>query len=498
MRLLSVGLVHETNTFAATPTRLADFVQASGGDPSFPPADIAVRFAGTATIHGGYLEGAAARGITLEPLYHAQATPGGLVEQSAYDTMKAELLARLGRALPADGVLLDLHGAMVTEAHEDAEGDLAEAVRRLTGPDVPVVMTLDLHANVSARMARHVSALIGFDTYPHCDMRERGREAVELLARTVAGEVRPGLAFEQLPLITLPPKQCTLREPMQSVLARLHALEREPGVLTATLALGFPFADIQDAGVSVVVVTDGDTAPARAKARDFAAYVFSRRDEFAPELTPVREAIRYARDEARGPVVLADGSDNPGGGAPCDGTVILRELLDAGLEGCVVGVLADPATVAQAHRAGAGQAIDAVIGGKTDDRHGPPLRARAHVRALGDGEFTYRGPMGAGVKGHLGRMAVLVVGGVEVVLAERREQLRDREMLRCVGIEPAERRLIAVKSAVHFRADFTELADRIFDADTPGVHRPDFSCFRYRRLRRPIYPLDPAAALTTA
>ncbi len=491
MRLLSVGLVHETNTFATRPTRLADFIEASGGDPDFPAARIAERFAGTGTIHGGYFEAAAAHGVTLEPLFHAEAVPGGVVEQSAYEALKGELLGRLRRALPADGVLLDLHGAMVTEAHEDAEGDLAEAVRRLVGPTVPVVMTLDLHANIAARMAEHVNVIIGFDTYPHCDMRERGVEAVELLVHTIRGEVRPVTAFEQLPLITMPPRQCTLREPMQSIRARLHELERQPGVLTATLACGFPFADIRDAGVSVVVVGDGDAALARSKARAFAQYVFGRRDEFACELTPVREAIRYAREEARGPVVLADGSDNPGGGAPCDGTVILRELLECGMADAVVGVLADPETVAQAHRAGVGQTLDAVIGGKTDRLHGEPVRARAYVRVLGDGEFTFRGPMGTGVKGHLGRMAVLVLGGVEVVVAERRSQLRDLEMLRCVGVEPTHKKLIAVKSAVHFRADFTAIADRIFDADTPGVHRPDFARFTYRKLRRPIYPLDP-------
>jgi microcystin degradation protein MlrC len=490
MRFLSLGLTHETNTFATTPTRLADFIAGSGGDPAFPADQVAARFAGTGTIHGGYLAATEALSIHLEPLFHAQATPGGVVEQSAYETMKAELLARLGRALPADGVLLDLHGAMVTQAHDDAEGDLAAAVRRLVGPALPVIMTLDLHANITAQMAGQVTAIIGYDTYPHVDMGARGREAVELLARTVRREVRPTLAFEQLPLITLPPRQCTLREPMQSIALHLHALERTPGVLTATLACGFPFADIHDAGVSVVVVCDGDANLARARAREFAAYVYSRREEFTPELTPVGEAIRYARQEARGPVILADGSDNPGGGAPCDGTVILHELLAAGMTDAVVGILADPRTVAQAHQAGVGQTIDVVIGGKTDDRHGAPVRARALVRVLGDGEFTFQGPMGTGVQGHLGRMAVLQVDGVEVVLAERREQLRDREMLRCVGIEPANKKLLAVKSAVHFRADFSAIADRIFDADTPGIHRPDFACFAYRKLRRPIYPLD--------
>jgi microcystin degradation protein MlrC len=490
MRILSAGIVHETNTFATTPTTLENFVQDSGGDPALPAESIARRFRGTGTIHGGYFEGAKAHGATLVPLYHVYATPGGTVEQAAYEAMKAELLARLQRALPADGVLLDLHGAMVTQQHEDAEGDLAAAVRRALAPSVPIIMTLDLHANVTQQMADSVNAIIGFDTYPHCDMRERGREAFDLLVRTVRGEVRPRMAFHQLPLVTMPPLQCTLREPMQSILQQLHALEAQPGVLTATLACGFPFADIRDAGTSVIVVTDGDRPLAEELARKFGDYVFSRRAEFTPKLTAVQEAIRYTREVANGLVVLADGSDNPGGGAPCDGTVILRELINADMQDAVVGVLADPETVAQAHAAGVGQTIHARIGGKTDGQHGEPVEADAYVRILGDGVFTFFGPMGRGVRGELGRMAVLVIGGVEVVLAERRNQLRDLEMLRCVGIEPTRRRLIAVKSAVHFRADFGPIAETIFDADTPGVHRPDFSKFEYKKLRRPVYPLD--------
>jgi microcystin degradation protein MlrC len=489
MRLLSAGIVHETNTFAATPTTISDFVRDSGGDPALPADSIRPRFYDTGTIHGGFFEGAEAHGATLVPLYHAQAQPAGTVEQDSYEAMKRELLARLEPALPADGVLLDLHGAMVTERHEDAEGDLAAAVRHIIGPDVPVIMTLDLHANITRQMAESVNVIIGFDTYPHCDMRQRGREAVDLMVRMVRGEIRPTMAYRQLPLVTMPPRQCTLREPMQSILARLHELERRDGVLTATIACGFPFADIHDAGTSVLVTTNHDAALAESLAREFGDYVFSRRAEFTPQLTPVREAIRYAR-QAKGVVVLADGSDNPGGGAPCDGTVILRELIDAGMPGAVVGVLADPETVAQAHAAGVGKTIRAHIGGKTDREHGEPVVTDAYVRVLGDGRFTFYGPMGQGVQGDLGRMAVLVIGGVEVVLAERRNQLRDLEMLRCVGIEPTRRRLIAVKSAVHFRADFGPIAEQIFDADTPGVHRPDFSKFHYEKLRRPIYPLD--------
>jgi microcystin degradation protein MlrC len=496
MRIASGGIQHETNTFATVPTRLADFQRDSQCGPDFASGQALVDlYRGTNTVHGGFLTGAEEAGVELLPLLCAHAQPAGVVEQTAFDTLLETLLTRLRAVLPVDGVLLDLHGAMVADRHDDAEGAILAAVRELIGPSVPLVATLDLHGNVTRQMVNEADALIGFDTYPHVDMHDRGREALDLIVRTCRGEVAPARGFRQLPLVTMPPKQCTLRQPMQGLLERLHAVEQRPGVLTATVMMGFPFADIADAGVSVLVTTNYDQALARRTADELAAMVWALRDEFQPELMPVDEVIRFARHEARGLVIYADGSDNPGGGAPCDGTVALRRLIEVGFEGAVVGVLFDPETVAQAHAAGQGATIAARIGGKTDDRHGAPVETKAVVQRLGDGRFVHRGPMGRGLPGDLGPMAVLAVGGVEVVLASRRRQLLDAEMLRIVGIEPAARKLLVVKSAVHFRADLGPLAAHIFDADTPGIHRPDFGNYTYRKLRRPIYPLDREARL---
>ena len=469
---------------------LKDFIRDSGRDPTFPAETIASRFSGSATIHGGYLEAADLRGVDLIPTLQAEATPGGKIRQSAYEHLIGMLLERLQATMPVDGILLDLHGAMVTEQYDDAEGEIISSVRDLVGPSIPIVTTLDLHANITALMAEKADVLIGYDTYPHIDMGDRGVEALNLVADIAAGMVSPTTAYRQLPLLTMPPRQCTLRRPMKRLLEKLHDIETQPGVLTATLSMGFPFADIHNAGVSILVTTDCDESLATAMAQELADDVWQRRAQFNADLTPVEDVLKYVRQEAKGLVVLADGSDNPGGGAPSDGTVILKALLEDGIEGAVVGVMCDPETVAQAHQAGVGATIDAVIGGKTDLLHGDPVRTRAYVRTLGDGEFTFRGPMGRGARGHLGRTAVLVVGETEVVVSELREQLRDAEMLRTVGIEPLNRRLLAVKSAVHFMADIGTMAERVFDADTPGVHRPDFKSFTYERLRRPIYPLD--------
>lgn len=492
MRIASGGVQHETNTFTATPTRLSDFIRDSNCGPDLSGGSMIFdRFRGTGAIHGGYIAGAEAVGAELVPLLCARAQPSGIVEQQTFDTMLGWFLERLRGAGPVDGILLDLHGAMVTEKFEDAEGAFIAAVREAVGPRMPIVVTLDLHANITARMAELADVIIGFDTYPHVDMHERGYEAAVLLSRMIRGEVRPVMEFRQLPLLTMPPMQCTLREPMQSLMQRVFQMEAEPGVLTATVAMGFPFADIVDAGVSILVTVDANRELAKRKADELAGWLWDLRDDLQPKLTTIEEVIRIANTEPQGGLILfADGSDNPGGGAPCDGTVALQALLDANFQGAVVGVLYDPETATQAHRAGIGATIDACIGGKTDKLHGAPVKAKAYVRNLSDGRFTYRGAMMRGVEDQLGPTATLVIGGVEIVVSSIRRQLLDAEMLRIAGVNPAARRLIVLKSAVHFRADFGPIAKQIFDADTPGIHRPDFAAFRYEKLRRPVYPLD--------
>ena len=491
MKIASGGVQHETNTFSDTPTTLADFQRDSGCGPDFSGGEILEqRFTDTGTIHGGYLAGAAEAGVELIPLLSARAQPAGRVEQTAYDQMLNLFLERLAAVLPVDGVALDLHGAMATEEHDDAEGHFIAAVRQLIGAEIPLVVTLDLHANISPQMAAEADVIIGFDTYPHVDMRERGIEAIQLLVRMVKQQVRPCQAYRQLPLMTMPPMQCTLREPMQSLIQEVFELEAEPGILTATVSMGFPFADIRDAGVSVLVTSDSDQGLADQKADALAARLWELRDQLQPQLTSIEAAMQYANEHPEGLVIFADGSDNPGGGAPCDGTVALRAMIEADFQDGVVGVLHDPETASAAHAAGVGAEIDVVIGGKTDDQHGASVVTRARVQTLSDGKYVHHGAMMRGLAGEFGPMAVLQVGGVEVVVSTYRRQLLDRDMLRIVGIDPQTRRLLVVKSAVHFRADLGPLASKIFDADTPGIHRPDFAGFKYQQLRHPIYPLD--------
>jgi microcystin degradation protein MlrC len=486
MRIAMGCIGHETNTFSPVSTTIDNFKRGAYhvGEEILPA------FRNTRAIMGGFIEGGEKLGIQFVPLLWTFATPSGTVAQAAYETLKAEFLDRLRNASEIDGVFLDLHGAMVTETIEDVEGDLIHAVREIVGA-LPIIVTLDLHANITAKMAESADIIIGFDAYPHVDCYERGFEAAQLMFATVSGRIRPTMAYRQLPFLTSPPAQCTMRPPMSEVLRRLHALELESGVVTATLSMGFPFADIRDAGVSVLATTNGNQELAEKHAAAFASYIWEMRDAFNVNLVSIEEAIERANRAEGQPIILAEGSDNPGGGGPCDGTFILRALIEADFKDAVVAVIADPESVAAAIKAGVGDTVELRIGGKTFPAlHGQPVPVKAYVKTITDGAFLHKGPMGRGVAGRMGRTAVVKVGGVEIILTEKRIQPYDAQVLRSVGVEPKDRKLIVLKSAVHFRADYTPIAHEILEVDTPGVHSPNLFSYDYQKLRRPIYPLD--------
>ena len=491
MKIISGGIQHETNLFSDTPTTLEDFIRDThlGGDLPGGEA-ILKRFAGTNTIHGGYLVGAEDTGLELVPVLNTRAYPSGMVLRDCFEHLSGVLIQRTRNALPADGILLDLHGAMITEDYEDAEAEIVRRVRTLVGPDVPIVVTLDLHANISPALPDYATVIIGYDTYPHTDMGDRGKEAVTLLNRILNHDIQPVQAYRQLPLLTLPPGQCTMREPMQSVIRELHELESRPGMLTATVAMGFPFADIHDMGVSVLATSDGNLNQANQVADQLAAHLWNLREALQPELVSIHDAMSIAAN-TDGLVIFADGSDNPGGGAPCDGTVALQAMIDADFINGLVAAIYDPETVQQASHAGLGATITAIIGGKTDALHGPSVHADAKVIALGDGHYIHGGPMAHGLEDSMGNTALLKIGSVKVLLCSLRRQLMDRNMLLSAGVNLEQARLMVLKSAVHFRADFSSMAKVILDADTPGIHRPDFSCFDYKNVRSGCYPLDP-------
>ena len=490
MRIATGGILHETNTFARRPTELPEFLT-DGAFPGLKEGDeVLTALRGTGACVGGYLHEADRADVEIVPLIWAFAQPSGTVRHSAYVHLRRLLLERLARVLPLDGLLLDLHGAMVTDECEDVEGDLLRHVRTIVGPGVPVVANLDYHANITPGMAAACDALIGYDTYPHVDCFDRGVEAARLIIASATGKARPTMALTQVPLLIGLPAQRTTTGAMQEIMSYAHDVEKRAGVLTVTVSAGFPFADIRDAGASVAVVTDADPALAARLSLEIADFMWQQRRRLVVDLTPLPEAIAFALKSQRGPVVLGDGADNPGGGAPADGTVMLRELVHANVPSAVVAVIADPEAVELAGRAGDGRQATLRVGGKTDNLHGETLTLTGKVRWLGQRSYVNKGLMLTGMRVEMGRVAVLVVNGVEVVLAERRLQPFDAEALRSIGIEPRDKLLVGLKSAVHFRADYERFAARIFDVDTPGIVTPDFTKFDFRRLRRPVYPLE--------
>lgn len=491
MRIAIGGISHETSTFAKTRTTIADFESGFG---LFRGPEILKRFKNTNICTGGFIDGAEKHGFELVPLLWGFAYPAGLITAADYAALKGEFLQRLRdeqQRAPIDGVLLDLHGAMVAEGVDDADGDFVAAVRQAVGPDCPVVVTFDLHGNHSELRVAAATAIVGFDTYPHVDMAERGREAADLIVRTLRKEIRPTMALRHIPIFWSAPCQITAHPPMNEVLDFVHELERRPGILVVTISTGFPWADVPNMGVSTIVVADGDKKLAGRTADELTDWVWQRRERWHRAPLSVTEALKQGETAGRYPIILADHADNTGGGAPGDSTEILRTFLERGLRDSVILYIVDPEVAQAAHAAGVGSRLEMDVGGKSDPIQGPPVHMHAVVRAVSNGDFTYDGPMYAGLTGNMGCSAWLEQDGVHVVVVTAHEQPLGPAFARTLGIDCAALKYIAVKSAVHFRAAFERFAGNIYNVDARAIHTHDFAALPWRNRRRPMYPIDP-------
>ena len=490
MRLFLAMLSHETNTFSNVPTDRAQFEARDlryGGE-------IVETYRGTGTCLGGMIAAAERLGATLVPSVAAAASPAGRVTRDIYEHVKQRMLADLAAAGRLDGVLLDLHGAMVPEGVDDGEGDVIAAVRKVVGPSVPIAVTLDFHGNLGRDMVTQADLLHGYKTYPHVDMAERGEEAAERLAQVIGRRIRPTAAWRKPPLLPPLGSQNTARGPMRRLYDLADEMEKDPKVVSVSIFAGFPYADIPDAGLGIYVVTDDDQALAERLAGRLARAAWEHRHEFVHSAPGVKDAVARALAAEGRPIVLADMADNTGGGAAGDGTEILRELLRVGARSAVVACLWDARAVQRCMQAGIGARIALAVGGKVDDRHGAPLEVTGTVRTLSDGRFVHRGPMMTGLPGRLGPTAVLDVDDVKVILISYRWQTLDPEMIRFVGIDPLMEKILVVKSTIHYRAAFEPIAREIVEVDAPGLSSSNLSRFDFRRIRRPIFPLDPDAA----
>ena len=481
-RIAIAGFLHETNTFAPIKASWDDFVRAEGFPGLTLGADILEVFPPINIGTGGFIREAQELGHELAPIAWSAAVPSSYVTEDAFERMSKIVLEGLAAAQPFDAVYLDLHGAMVTEHLEDGEGELIRRVRRAIGPDMPLVVSLDLHSNTTELMVRDSDGLVAYRTYPHVDMADTGARAARYLDRLLRGGGRPAKARRALPFLMPLTGQCTLLEPTKGVYERLEELERG-GALLVSFTPGFPPADIHDCGP--VVVAYGETQDEADRAAGaLAGHILEREAQFAvPFLSAQAAAAKAIGSNAHKPYVLADAQDNSGAGATSDTTHLLRALIAAKADRAVVGALVDPEAAAAAHAAGQGAEIEIGVGGKLFAEGGPPLKLRWKVSGLSNGRFLCTGPFYGGNRANLGACALLTHGGVSVLVSTGRMQAADKEIFRHIGVEPSEQKILGLKSAVHFRADFTDIAEEILVVEAPGafVDRPDR--LSYKRLR---------------
>lgn len=485
MRIAIGGIMHESNTFAPKPTGEQLF---QAGSLARGPALIPV----WAEAHhevGGFIEGASRYGFELVPTAMAWATPAGPVEDAFFDAFVGELAAAC-KSAKVDGVLLALHGAMVTPNHPDADAEVIRLLRAAVGQNVPIAVSLDFHGNPTPQMAESANIIVAYQTYPHVDQRARGLLAAELLTRTIKGEVRPVTYIAKPPLIINLLGQATDREPMKGLMRLARTLENEPGMLSVNVMAGFPYADVPEMGPSVIAIADGDLTKAKQVAEQVAAEMWDARHELYVPCPNPEEAVSRAIAADRTPVVLVDLGDNVGGGSSADGTVLLAELLKQRARGFVVPLFA-PEAVDAAKKAGIDGTLEITVGGKVDKLHGDPVTIRGTVRSLHDGKWVELEARHGGRRlNDQGHTAVLDLGdGNLVVLNTLRTPPFSLGQLTSLGIEPRLMKAIVVKAAVAYKAAYAPIAGTIIEVDTPGITAINPARFTYQRIRKGMYPL---------
>lgn len=479
MKIAIAALFHETNTYCRDETPATDFEQYRGEE--------LLSLKGSETGVGGALEECEQRGAEVVPLLLAWAQPSGTIAVDAYEGFKQEILEGLAASMPLDGVYLDLHGAGVVHGIDDLEGDLTTAIRELVGDDVPLVAAFDLHGNVTQRMADALDGVFACHHYPHIDMHLRAAECIDLIYRMHDEGLAPVIHVEPVPMLM--PLTTTFKGIGEEMLQTVLAAESESGVIDVSWFHGFPYTDVPHVGSYLVVTTEGDRGQAERVASDLATSLWGLREKFRPRSLSAIEALAEACDIESKPVVINETSDNCGGGAPGDGTHLLRAMLEARLESACLGFIVDGAVAEQAHEAGVGASIDISLGGKYDDLHGDPIVATAYVKALHDGNLRMRAML-KGAPLNVGKMARLVIDGIDVVVASIRSQTFDIEPFLAVGIDVSEYDIVALKSSNHFRAGFKDIAAAIVTADPPGLTTQHIEVFERKRANHKLWPLD--------
>ncbi|MDQ7263446.1 M81 family metallopeptidase [Paracoccus sp. PS-1] len=486
-RLVLARLNHETNSFSPVKTPLAAFAPKWGEE--------ALAAAGNYPAAIGAFHAFARRiGAAVEVPLIAHAMPSGPVEDEAFEAMAQAILAAVEKG--CDGILLDLHGAMVTRSHDDGEGELLRRVRA-AAPGVPIGVALDLHGNITQAMLEHCDVIVGFKTYPHVDMVETGEHVLRLFQPLLSGAARPAMALCHPPMLAATLCMNTTTDcAMTDLIALARQAEARPGVQAVTVFGGFPIADLAETGLSIVTVADTPEL-AREVARELGREAWRRRAEYVYAEEPLAQSIARAAALADGsaPVLLLDHGDNCMSGGSCDVMDVLEALLAADHDGIMVGPIADPETVARLFAAGEGAEAEIRLGNKTPAEGlpapRPPLRLTGRVAALSDGRYRVSGPIYHGQELSMGRAAAFDTGAARIVICEQPHEPLDLGCFSCVGLDAAQARFLHLKSRMYCRPVFEPLAQAVVECASSGVTASDYDLFAFKKLARPIYPLDP-------
>ena len=489
MRVVIAMMKHETNTFSPVPTPIERFAR---GYP-LPPrgADALKAFKGTGSAMAAFIDICEREGWEMVTPIAAQAAPSAPVQDAAYKEISDAIAEAV--AAGCDAVMLDLHGAMVTESMEDGEGALLERLRGIA-PDVPIAVALDMHTNLYPAIADNATALAGYQTYPHIDNYETGTRAGEVLVRVIKGAVTPTLAWGNRPMLPHVMRQGTDDFPNKEIQERAAGMEKSGEAVIATLFSGFPHADIHNAGLSAVVVTDNDPEAARRLCDELLEMAWQDREAWVYKIEPLEESLARAKQIDDGPVVLLDHYDNAASGGTQDTMTVLGAILDAGLEDVAAFAICDAQAVQELIAAGIGSEATVLLGGKLDmpsiDKRGEPRQVTGKVKLISDGLYRNLGPASTGLLMDMGPTVVFDTGKVEIVVISRQQEPNDKNAFLSLGIDPARKKYLMLKSRIHYRAGFRDIAKEVIECAGTGVCTSDYDQLTFRNVRRPIFPLD--------
>ncbi len=486
------GISHESNSFNVNPTKLEDFRQR----PDVPHDRFLVEAAKSNTTVSGYIEGAKRYGLDLHPTTVVYAQPKGPVTDRAFNTLSEKILTELKAAPKLDGIFLALHGAMVVESHPSGDLELTRRVREAMGPDIPIIVTHDFHANVDPDMTKYCNTLITYKENPHLDTKERGIQAARIMADMAAGKAKPTMAIAKPDMMYNIVYQYTSIEPLAPIVRESRNLEENPKILAVSVSGGYQYADVPWMGPSVVVVTDNDPELAQREAQRLSDMLWSTRDRLALKVPTPAEAVKKAMEGGKFPAVLIDMGDNIGGGTPGDSTFILEELIKQKAEGWVV-VMADPEATKKAFDAGIGGTFEGQVGGKTDHMHGKPVRIRGRVRSLHEGRYVEPEVRhGGGRYWDMGHTAVIQIEGSTldmpnlVLLTAKRSSPNSLHQLISNGVYPRRQKILVAKGCIAPRAAYEPIAGVMIEVDSPGATAVNPARFEYKRVRKPLFGLE--------